>query len=304
MQYFSEQEGDTVPRENEEIQAGPWRGIRALIRVRVEDGSFGARYPENCFDGPVAIGTDGLAFGDAMRARVPGLPDWPWKTPDTWAGEKDETPSTLRILDMIQFCWESIGEAKLLSYHDYGRHNHLRFNVDSGREQFRAEIEEIFRRNGIAFTFAEDGSIERLAPPVLREAMGSANFRTGDAGLDGLLNKARVKFFDPDPEKRKESLEALWDAWERLKTLGGHDKREHTKALLDQASGPSSPKFREAVEREARELTCLGNSLHIRHSETSQEPLNESAHVDYLFHRLFSLIQLILRQKSSRRDWT
>ena len=86
-----------------------------------------------------------------------------------------------------------------------------------------------------------------------------------------------VKFLDPDPEKRKESLEALWDAWERLKTLGGHDKREHIKALLDQASGPSSPKFREAVEREARELTCLGNSLHIRHSETSQEPLNESA---------------------------
>ena len=302
MQYFSEQEGDTVPRENEEIQAGPWRGIRALIRVRVEDGSFGARYPQNCDDGPVAVGTDRLAFRDALQARVPGLPDWPWQEANTWVGEKDETPSTLRILDMIQFCWESIGETRSLGYHGYGRHNHLQFNVENGREQFRAEIEEIFRRNGIAFTLAEDGSIERLAPPVLREAMGSANFRTGDAGLDGLLNKAMVKFLDPDPEKRKESLEALWDAWERLKTLGGHDKREHIKALLDQASGTSSPKFREAVEREARELTSLGNSLHIRHSETSQEPLNESAHVDYLFHRLFSLIRFILSRNGSRRN--
>ena len=77
---------------------------------------------------------------------------------------------------MIQFCWESIGETRSLGYHGYGRHNHLQFNVENGREQFRAEIEEIFRRNGIAFTLAEDGSIERLAPPVLREAMGSANF--------------------------------------------------------------------------------------------------------------------------------
>lgn len=118
MQYFSEQEGGTVPRDNEEIQENVWRGIRALIRVRVEDGSFGAKYPENCFDGPVAIGTDRLAFNDAMRAWIPGLPDLPWENPHTWTGEKDEMPSTLRILDMIQFCWESVGEAKTVAYHD------------------------------------------------------------------------------------------------------------------------------------------------------------------------------------------
>lgn len=296
MQYFSELEGDTVPRDNEDIPEDVWHGIRALIRARVEDGSFGATYPETCFDGPVAIGTDRLAFRDAMRARIRGLQNWPWEVSNGWAGETPEMPATLKILDIIQFCWESIGEAHTVGYHDFGRHNHLRFKVDSGRERFRTEVNEIFRRNGIAFSLLDEGKIERLGPPVLMEALGSTEFHTKDAELDGLLQKARIKFRAPDPETRKEGLEVLWDAWERLKTVGGHDKKAQTKALLDDTSGSTSPKFREALEREARELTNLGNSLGIRHSETSQEPLRESAHVDYLFHRLFSLIQVILRQ--------
>ena len=64
--------------------------------------------------------------------------------------------------------------------------------------------------------------------------------------------------------------------------------------MLDHSAGPASPKFREALEGEAIALTNIGNNLRIRHSETSQEGLARSEHVDYLFYRMFSLIQLIL----------
>ena len=54
-------------------------------------------------------------------------------------------------------------------------------------------------------------------------------------------------------------------------------------------------KFRETLEAEATELTRIGNTFRIRHSETSQTPLENDTHVDYLFHRLFGLIHLLLK---------
>ena len=49
------------------------------------------------------------------------------------------------------------------------------------------------------------------------------------------------------------------------------------------------------MEGEARELTNIGNTFMIRHSETEKVPIKESEHVDYLFHRMFALILMILR---------
>gem|GEM_PF-7133132 len=61
--------------------------------------------------------------------------------------------------------------------------------------------------------------------------------------------------------------------------------------MLSRAS--AGPLFREALEREAAELTRIGNSFHIRHSEVGQVALTTNEY-DYLFHRLFAMIRLIL----------
>ena len=294
MRYFSEREGHEVPRNSVEVSEVVWRGIRSLIRARVEDGSFAATYRENCFDGPIPIGTDDAAFRDAMRARIQGLPDWPWIENTGWNGTS-EIPPTLKILDMIEFCWASIGKPISRGYHDFGKHNHLTFDKDAGREQFRADVEDIFRRNGIAYMLTEGGHIERLVPPVLQDALDRLETNTGDLELDRLLDTAPRKFLNPNPETRREALEALWDVWERLKTLDGQgDKKAQANAMLDKTAGKTSSKFRDALEREAIELTGIGNNLRIRHSETNQEMIATSEQVDYLFCRLFSLIQLIL----------
>ena len=96
---------------------------------------------------------------------------------------------------------------------------------------------------------------------------------------------------------RRESLEKLWDAWERLKTVeGGKDKKAQTKNLLDKAA---SAEMRERLEAEALELTEIGNRFMIRHTETDKVPITDLGHVDYLFHRMFSLIELLLK-KSGR----
>jgi hypothetical protein len=65
--------------------------------------------------------------------------------------------------------------------------------------------------------------------------------------------------------------------------------------MLERASPETT--FRAALDQEARALTDIGNSFQIRHTEISQTPLTLNEHVDYLFHRLFALILLLLRLK-------
>ena len=289
MSYFSEREYGETPQEIEEIGEGAWGGIWALIGARIGDGSFGAKYPTLCDDGGAITGSDGPAVRAAMRADIPNLPEHL---------NGDEPPQTLNILDMIEFCWRCIGKPIRTDYHEFFRHHHLDFETDAGRNEFQDDINRIFRRNGLAYELNWNGCVERLTPRVLREVLATSQFATGDADLDRMLEKARDKFSDPDETNRREALEALWDAWERLKTLDeGRNKKAQITNLLDHTASSCSPKLREALEREAGELTWIGNNFQIRHSEKNQERLARSEHVDYLFHRLFSLIQVILRLK-------
>jgi hypothetical protein len=93
---------------------------------------------------------------------------------------------------------------------------------------------------------------------------------------------------------RRESLEKLWDAWERLKTLEpGRDKRESAGRLLNKAA--AEPALRARLEQEACELTEIGNKFMIRHTETDKIRITESVHIDYLFHRMFAMIRLLLK---------
>ena len=70
--------------------------------------------------------------------------------------------------------------------------------------------------------------------------------------------------------------------------------REHELAQLRQFR---SLTLRARLEVEAKELTDIGNSHLIRHYEVKQVPVIDIDHVDYLFHRLFAMIQLMLRKK-------
>lgn len=139
-------------------------------------------------------------------------------------------------------------------------------------------------------------SESRVVSPVLFEAIGTLP-ASGDMTLDALLEDARSKFKDPSPKARSEATEKLWDAWERLKSLEVQgNKRLSVSRLLDQCS--PEPEFRQLLEQEAQQLTAIGNNFHIRHFETDKVALTSAAHNDYLFHRLYALIHLLLFSRS------
>jgi hypothetical protein len=49
------------------------------------------------------------------------------------------------------------------------------------------------------------------------------------------------------------------------------------------------------LAREAVELTNIGNSFRIRHSEITQEALTSPDQIDYLFMRMFAFVRMVLK---------
>lgn len=293
--YFSDREHGPRPRTVEEIGSDVWEGLFALIQSRVNDGSFGFRFPLTCHDGSAPYGCNETNFWSVARAHVPDLLRAEDREHGLTVPRQDDPPPTLAVLDFLEFCFDNLAQPHQQEYHPFFQHWHLTFDQDAGRDQYRQEINEVFARNGLVFDLTEEGRIERLAPVGLREALSQAIFSTGDAILDDLLETARGRYLSPDEAERRVALEKLWDAFERIKTLEHPEKRTGASLILDKAA-PSSPKLRQALERDAREeLTKLGNELMIRHHETDKEPIAASEHIDYLFGRMFSLVRLLLK---------
>lgn len=298
--YFSDRENGPRARIELVISPAVWAGLVATVQALINSGAFGLQFPERCPDGQAISGCDSDALAAAVIAEMPGL-TWPLETTnvmeDGFLSQRQPfAPHTLLILDFIEFVHASVGKPVPGKYHDYFSHHHLTFDQQAGQEEFRATVNRIFARNGVAFEMLSAGRIVRVLPPVLGDDLKRTMFATGDRTLDNMLDECRAKFSDRNPLVRREALERLWDAWERLKSFADPgDKKRSTKILLDAVT--SEPSLRARLEVEATELTSIGNSHLIRHSEVTQMPVIDVDHVDYLFHRLFAMIQLMLRKR-------
>ena len=300
--YFSDRENGPRARTEQVISPVVWAGLVATVQALINSGAFGLRFPERCPDGQAVCGCDTDALAASVIAEMPGLA-WPLETmclvEDGFLSQREPfAPDTLLILDFIEFIYASVAKPIPGKHHDFFSHHHLTFDQQSGQEEFRATVNRIFSRNGVAFEMLSTGRIVRVLPPVLGEDLKRTIFRTGDRTLDNMLEECRTKFSDRNPLLRREALERLWDGWERLKSLADPgDKKRSIKIILDATA--AEPSLRARLEGEATELNSIGNSHLIRHSEVNQVPVIDVDQVDYLFHRLFAMIQLILRKKGS-----
>lgn len=299
--YFSDREQSPSARTEEIISPAAWGGIVGLVQSLISTGAFGAKFPALCPDGQSPVGTDENSLSLAVLAEMPGL-SWPLETTErVQQGFVSEmrafAPDTLLALDFIEFCYRSVGKPIQGSHHSFFGHYHLSYDLDEGKEAFRADINRIFSRNSLAYELGIAGQVARLVPAVLRESLSSAIFRTGDTTLDTMIEDSRTKFLNTDPAIRRESLERLWDCWERLKSLENpSNKKLSVDSLLLKAA--PEPAFRRALDTEAQALTVIGNAFHIRHTEVTQTAVTDSAHIDYLFHRLYCMIQLLLTKRA------
>lgn len=302
IDYFSDRENGSVARTEEVITPAVWAAIVATVQGLINSGAFGQHFPERCADGQAVCGCDETAFGAAVSGEIRGL-EWPLQT--TKKVEESFTfqwepfaPDTLLILDFVAFVHAMVAKPIQHEYHKFLRHDHLAFDQEAGQEEFRDTINRYFARNGLAFEMQPTGRIVRLLPPVIDLALRHTTFNTGERTLDLLLEEARTKFSDPNPLIRREALERLWDCWERLKSLADPSNKKNSVRLILSVV-IAEPTLYARLNAEANELTSIGNDHLIRHYEVNQEPVIDADHIDYLFHRLFAMIQMMLRKKAA-----
>ena len=300
--YFSDREKGARARTDQLISPVVWAGLVGTVQALLNSGAFGLRFPERCPDGQAVCGSDSGALGASVVAEMPSLA-WPLETTRAeedgfFSQHQPFAPDTLLVLDFMEFVYTAVAQPIHGKHHDYFNHHHLTFDQVVGQEDFRKTVNRILARNGVAFEMLSTGRIMRVLPPVLGDDLKRTTFRSGDRTLDNMLEECRTKFFDRNPLVRREALERLWDAWERLKSLADPgDKKRSIKIILDATA--AEPFLRSRLEAEAIELTAIGNSHFIRHSEVNQVAVIDVDHVDYLFHRLFAMIQLMLRKKGN-----
>ena len=196
-------------------------------------------------------------------------------------------------MDLVVFGWNHAQEATVASHHGYFGHDHYTFDRAAGRDRWRAEINRILSRNAVALRQEPDGRVIRVGTTAAGVVTQSPLPATGDARLDEKIATALRKYRDPDVDVRREALEALWDAFERIKTvIDPTDKKTSAEALVELmvTDLPS----RKAITDEFAALTHLGNDFQIRHHEVARHTV-EPAIIDLLFVRALALIESATR---------
>lgn len=280
---YSERTRSGIPRDVEKVDKSAIAALETVLDrwlLRANRGALRSYYTCYRCQGNYSLDFDELSY--IVRTRVPdcGIPTHSKLIP---------THGTEAVFDLLELYFE-IAKRKLEPGScPSGRYPCL---ADDLIGNFISEVNGVFERKKIRYELTPTGRIQRIGAPIVSDLIRDTSFETGDSDLNEMLELAQDKYISRDPAIRREGLEKLWDAWERLKTLEDpSDKKTSVEALLDRvANGP----MRERLGVEARELTQIGNKFMIRHSETDRHALTDHRHVDYLFHRLFSLVYLLL----------
>jgi len=118
--------------------------------------------------------------------------------------------------------------------------------------------------------------------------------KSPDAILDGYLEEACQRIRDPAPRDHQIAIEKLWDAWERLKTTASSNNKQETIRGRIREVCPE-PKMQELLHEESKLLTDFGNQFRVRHSEHGTTEFESPKHLDYWFHRMFAMLELLVK---------
>lgn len=282
-QYFSDREGGPKPRTLDELPEGAWKGLVAAFSRGFDRNLFAEDFPMQCPDGAGIYGTSEVNMAHSIAGQIPDLEGFP---------VANDCPGTDVAMDLVEFAWQHASSPKVKGRHSYFNHDHLGFDRGKGRSEWRDEVNLILRRHGVRLEITDVGRVERIGSLPAQTLLETPMPPSGDEKLDTLLSTAIGKYQDRRIQTRREALEQLWDALERVKTVLDVDKKRGVAALIQRMA--SSDELRDLINEEFRNLTDIGNTFEIRHHETDKHQVPE-AMVDYLFVRALALIDLAVR---------
>ena len=185
-------------------------------------------------------------------------------------------------------------------HHGYYGHDDLTFGTSNVcKYEFIKDINAIFKKTGLLYCVNQKGEVERIIENgVLSEEIEKSIPTIKEIGIQELLNEAIALHKNPHPEARKDAIEKIWDAFERLKSYYATKQQEKLssidKIITDISGGQEY--IKQLFDKEFKTLTNeIGNACHIRHSEVWQVDVTDIRHYDYFFNRCLSIIALAIQ---------
>ena len=203
------------------------------------------------------------------------------ETRKTWVKEKLEQLNVKEIHTLI-----SRGIFRKRYFIDYTKEKKL--DLDNFLKDAKIEFTE-FIKNSITANEAFDLS-GILDMNVNIELLFDQKADTEDIDLNKLIEEARERYLRND---KQVSLEKLWDAFERMRSLYATKQKEKSNSAKKLVELVSNKFDSELINEEFLKLGKIGNKYRIRHHEVYIFELT-SEHLNYFFFRMLSLIDLCL----------
>ncbi|MGV3185934.1 AbiJ-NTD4 domain-containing protein [Weissella paramesenteroides] len=202
------------------------------------------------------------------------------------------------LLDLIEFYAKNIRDIdedwnnqKYKNYRYVIVHNTARVF-----KTFQNEVNDLFTEIGLLYILTDKKIIERkIKDGVIADSIDNEISMVPEDGLRSLLEDAVALYRTPNNSARQDSVEKIWDAFERLKSYYKDlDKRRSVIKILE-AMSHKNAKFYEMFDSEFTDLTRIGNKFRIRHHERNQQDITDPNYYDYLFSRCLSLVTLAIK---------
>lgn len=259
------------------------------------------KYPKECDDGLGCCGLDKDRLADEMKYEIPGLYindsrriDVPRIVATSFQNGLDDVEfNPYALLDFIEFMYENVRDIVRNHFHP------SRLTILNSRDvmiPFQTDINFCFLKTGLLYELKASGEVERvISHDVVTPDIVKSFLSIKEMGIRELLQEAIKLHRRHDPNAVRDSVEKLWDAFERMKTyyrdLGKKDSAK--RIVADMTSG--SEDYRMLIEEEFDKLTKIGNNFRIRHHETDKIEITDLRYYDYFFNRCVSLIALAVQ---------
>ena len=209
----------------------------------------------------------------------------------------DDEYDQYALLDLIEFFAQNIEDISERwnneRYRNYQTIDCL--NTSDIFENFQDAINEIFIESGLLYELTDEKIIERIVEnsPLTTEIEN--NFEAvREVGTRELLKDAVALYKTPNPSARQDSVEKIWDAFERLKTYYTTLDKKHSSEKIGSDMANGNDNYIDLFNDEFKMLTDIGNKYRIRHHETNKIDITDVRYYDYLFNRCLSLIALAI----------
>jgi hypothetical protein len=272
------------PARDKDVDAEFWQVFREYMMQLSEEDALAESFPDyDCPDGRAITGTNRAALSAALTMAT-GHAAWP---------PPEVAPDPMVALDWVEFVYDKVSKVGSRSWHTFFQHEHLRtFDGTAARADYLEIVNRALSRMGYFYELREGGEVVRLSVPEQDAGILDTRVQSGDTHLDALVQRAVADFYNRTGLRKQQALEAIVDAFERVKTLEAGDKKASLSQVLDKAT--SNAVVRKHLDDEMAALTAVANETGIRHHETDQQVLVDDRDRDYFFYRYYNVVRVIL----------